>query len=214
MQVCYNAGAMVIRIIFIILAVLLIGKGVFLFINSHKPITQTTSTPQRSSVTLSHKEKAMTITSTAFADHTTIPTKYTCDGQGVNPPLMFENVSPNAKSLALLVDDPDVPKNLKQDGVFDHWVLYNIDPQVSKIDENNVPSGAAQGLNGAGQEKFTPPCPPDRQHRYFFNLYALDTMLGFPAQTKVTKQMVLDAMKGHIIQQVQLIGVYNRPQNK
>ncbi len=154
----------------------------------------------------------MTISSVAFKNKGTILAKYTCDGESINPPLKFEKVPSDAKSLVMLMDDPDVPKNLKPDGVFDHWVIYNIDPSVKEIAENSVPKGA-QGLNGAGQVKYTGPCPPDREHRYFFKLFALDTSLDFSDPSKVTKQMVLDKMQGHIIDQAELIGLYNRSKN-
>ena len=156
----------------------------------------------------------MTITSLAFANNESIPSKYTCDGQSVNPPLSFGNVPSNAKSLVLLMDDPDVPKNLLPSGIFDHWVVYNIPPIVHEITENSVPQGVSQGLNGAGQGKYTGPCPPDREHRYFFKLFALDTELKFDDPAKVNKQMVSAAMQGHIIDQAEFIGLYNRPQNK
>lgn len=155
----------------------------------------------------------MTISSTAFADHTTIPTIFTCDGKSINPPLAFGNVPQSAKSLALIMDDPDVPKNIKPDGVFDHWVVYNIDPQVTQIAEDTTPPGT-EGLNGAGKIGYYPACPPDREHRYFFKLYALDTIVTFKDPEKVTKQMVIDAMQGHILEEAALVGVYTRPQNR
>jgi len=187
---------------------------VYLF-NSHKSITQITSTHIKSSVTMMPKKSGhMTIASSAFENNGTIPSKYTCDGQSINPPLQFGNVPSDAKSLVMLMDDPDVPKNIKPDGVFDHWVVYNISPTVHEIAENSVPHGVPQGLNGAGQEKYTGPCPPDREHRYFFKVYALDAPLDFSDPSKVSKQMVIDKMQGHIIDQAELIGKYNRPQNK
>lgn len=155
----------------------------------------------------------MTITSPAFENNTTIPIQYTCDGKGINPPLTFGNVLRQTKSLVMLMDDPDVPKNLQPDGVFDHWTIYNINPKVAEIKENNEPPGT-QGLNGSGQVGYTPACPPDREHRYFFRLYALDEKLDFPDASKVTKEMVSEKMQGHILESAQLIGLYNRPQNK
>ncbi|HWY79172.1 MAG TPA: YbhB/YbcL family Raf kinase inhibitor-like protein [Candidatus Sulfotelmatobacter sp.] len=155
----------------------------------------------------------MTISSPAFADHTIIPTKYTCDGESINPQLILSDVPEKAKSLVLLMDDPDVPKTIKPDGVFDHWVIYNMDPAVKEIDEHSTPPGK-QGLNSIGQEGYTGPCPPDHEHRYFFKLYALDITLDFPDSSKVTKQLVIDSMQGHILEESELVGLYNRLQNK
>lgn len=151
----------------------------------------------------------MKITSPAFAHNTSMPSTYTCDGENVNPPLSFSDVPDNTISLVLLMDDPDVPKNLKPDGMWDHWVIYNIDPTVMKITENSMPPGSV-GLNTEGKNAFTGACPPDRQHRYFFKLYALDTRLDLSDSNKVTKQMVIDAMQGHVIDQAELIGLYER----
>ncbi len=200
----------IILLIFIILLVL----GGYFYFGSHKTITQNTSKVQKSSVTIRQsKGKHMTISSSAFANNSSISSEYTCDGKGVNPPLTFSNVPSEAKSLVMLMDDPDVPKNLKPDGVFDHWTIYNIDPKVTEIKEDSIPAGT-QGLNGVGQAKYTPACPPDREHRYFFKLYALDSMLDFEDPSKVTKEMVIEKMQGHILEEAELIGLYNRPQNK
>ena len=190
------------------------GLIVSFSIISHKVITQNTSTSKTSSGTMTQsKGNHMTITSSAFQSNSLMPAKYSCDGEGVNPPLEFGDVPTDAKSLVLLMDDPDVPKNLLPAGVFDHWVIYNIDPSVKEIAEDSTPPGV-QGLNGAGQEKYAAACPPDKEHRYFFNLYALDSMLTFSDPSKVNKQMVIDAMQGHIVEQAELMGLYNRPQNK
>jgi Raf kinase inhibitor-like YbhB/YbcL family protein len=201
----------------LILFILFIGSiTVFvLLFNSHKIITQNLSTQAKPSVTIIiAKSRAMMITSSAFENNGIIPSRYTCDGQSINPPLEFSDVPSTTKSLVMLMDDPDVPKNLLPAGVFDHWVLYNIPPTVREIGENSIPSGVSQGLNGTGQQKYTGPCPPDREHRYFFKLFALDTRLEFSVPSKVTKQLVIGAIKGHIIEQAELIGHYNRPQNK
>lgn len=200
--------------VFIIL-LLLICVAVYFY--SHITITQKASTQTQASVTIQPSKVSltshMTITSPAFADHTTIPMKYTCDGESINPPLSFSNIPQNAKSLVLLVDDPDVPKTIKSDGIFDHWVIYNIDPSIKEIGENSVPSGT-QGLNSSGQRHYTGPCPPDREHRYFFKLYALDTTFDFPDSSTITKQTIITKMQNHIIEQAELVGVYNRQRNK
>jgi Raf kinase inhibitor-like YbhB/YbcL family protein len=151
----------------------------------------------------------MNITSPAFQHNAPMPSTFTCDGENVNPPLEFTDVPESAQSLVLLMDDPDVPKNLKPDGMWDHWVIYNIKPTVTSIAENSTPPGE-QGLNSGGENEYYGACPPDRQHRYFFKLFALDTELTFDDPSKVTKQMVIEAMQGHVIEEAELIGLYER----
>jgi hypothetical protein len=110
------------------------------------------------------------------------------------------------------MDDPDVPKNIREDGMWDHWVLFNIPPFVVGLSENAKDfSGAIQGKNSGGKLGYTGPCPPDRQHRYFFKLYALNITLDLPEGA--TKAEVEAAMESHIIDQTQLIGLYDRPRN-
>jgi Raf kinase inhibitor-like YbhB/YbcL family protein len=151
----------------------------------------------------------LSLSSSAFDHNQSIPSQYTCDGEGYNPPLLFHNVPVDAVSLILLVDDPDVPKHLKPDGMFDHWVVYNIDPKVADIAENCAPFGD-EGLNSSGKLGYTSPCPPDREHRYFFKLYTLDARLTFEHPELVTKKMVEEKMQGHILDQAELVGLYNR----
>lgn len=150
----------------------------------------------------------MHIKSSAFEHNESLPKNYSCDGEGVNPPLQFSDIPASAKSLVLLMDDPDVPKYLKPDGMWDHWVVYNMEPTVTEIAENSTPPGM-MGLNSGGQPGFYAACPPDRQHRYFFKLYALDTKLTFDSD-QVTKHMVEQAMEGHVIEKAELIGLYER----
>jgi hypothetical protein len=145
------------------------------------------------------------ITSSAIPANGAIPSKYTCDGAGVNPPLAFSGVPAKTQSLVLIVDDPDVPKSLMPSGVFDHWLIWDL-PGTSKGLSEAAPE-AKTGLNGAGQG-YMGPCPPDREHRYFFKLYALDTKVG--AAKIANKQDLEAAMKGHILEQAELIGRYNR----
>jgi Raf kinase inhibitor-like YbhB/YbcL family protein len=123
------------------------------------------------------------ISSTAFTQNGSIPSKYTCDGSDVNPPLMFENVPPEAKSLALIVDDPDAPA-----GTWVHWVVWNIDPAVKEIKENSLPPGAQQGISDFRKRGYGGPCPPGGTHRYFFKLYALDTTLTLGPNTTTSEQ--------------------------
>ena len=137
------------------------------------------------------------ITSTAFAANGAIPSKYTCDGQGINPPLAFGRVPARTPSLVLVADDPDVPKNLMPSGVFDHWLIWDV-PATSKGFAEGEGKG---GVNGTGQSGFMGPCPPDREHRYFFKLFALDTKLT--GARIANKKDLETAMNGHIIEKTE-----------
>jgi Raf kinase inhibitor-like YbhB/YbcL family protein len=145
----------------------------------------------------------MTITSAVFADNQAIPKQYTCDGAGINPPLQFGSVPSEAKSLALLVEDPDAPT-----GIWIHWLMWNIPPTVNQIAENSVPTGAVQGQESSGQNVFGAPCPPSGIHHYIFTVYALDSTLTLPSYS--TAENLQAAMQGHIIEQAQIIGLYGR----
>jgi Raf kinase inhibitor-like YbhB/YbcL family protein len=145
----------------------------------------------------------MTITSSAFLDNQAIPKQYTCDGIGINPPLQFSNVPSEAKSLALLVEDPDAPT-----GTWIHWLMWNISASTTQISENSVPQGAIQGQGSSGQNVYGAPCPPSGIHHYIFNVYALDTELELPSYS--TAENLQTAMQGHIISQAQIIGIYGR----
>ena len=145
----------------------------------------------------------MEITSSAFGPNEPIPAEYTCDGQGINPPLAIKGVSSDAKSLALVVDDPDAPS-----GTFVHWVAWNIAPRDQDIGGGSVPAGASEGLNSAGQTGYTAPCPPGGTHHYRFTVFALDAALAFP--TAPTAADLEKAMQGHVLVRAQLIGIYER----
>lgn len=192
--------------------VILISVGVFLVLAIIFYVRNQSGKSQKNSSSLPANQTngvlSMTISSPAFSAGGAIPKIYSCDGQGINPPLDFSGVPAKAKSLALIMDDPDVPKNLKPDGLFVHWVVYNMPAATSAIPANSTPPGQ-QGLNGAGKPAYAAPCPPDREHRYFFKLFALDTAeLEF--YQPPTKDDLLSAMSGHIISQAELIGTYNR----
>jgi Raf kinase inhibitor-like YbhB/YbcL family protein len=147
------------------------------------------------------------LTSPAFANGGVIPTKYACDGGKVNPALTFSGVPSSAKTLALIIDDPDVPKSLVPSGEFVHWIVWDIAPTSHGIPEAD-PTAATKGLNGTGKPGYYPPCPPDREHRYFFRLYALDTTLG---GAKIANKADLQAaMRGHIVGQAELMARYNK----
>ncbi|OGG56939.1 kinase inhibitor [Candidatus Kaiserbacteria bacterium RIFCSPHIGHO2_02_FULL_55_20] len=153
----------------------------------------------------------LTLRSPAFADNGSMPSRFTCDGdRTVNPELTIGGVPPGTKSLALIMDDPDVPKALHPDGVFEHWILFNIPPSTTAIPENG--SVGTVGANGAGKNAYTGPCPPPQyepsEHRYVFKLYALDTLLAL--QAEATRADVEKAMSGHIIAETQLVGRYKR----
>jgi len=144
----------------------------------------------------------MKISSSAFADGKSIPSKYTCDGADTSPPLSIEGVPPGAKSLALIMDDPDAPG-----GTFDHWIVWNIDPKTTAIAEGQSPKGIA-GRNGFGKDGYGGPCPPSGEHRYYFKLYAMDMTLNLPPSSK--KADLEKAMKGHTLADGQMMGRYRR----
>lgn len=142
------------------------------------------------------------IESTAFRNMAAIPKKYTCEGEDLSPPLTLSGIPSNARSVAIIVDDPDAPM-----GVFVHWVAWNLDPKVTHLDEGaKVPN---EGVNGFRQNRYRGPCPPPgKPHRYFFKVYALDTSLNLPA--RATKTELLNAMNGHIVAQGELVGTFER----
>lgn len=154
----------------------------------------------------------LTLVSTAFAHEGVIPARHTCDGDNLCPPLSFSGVPARAVSLALIADDPDVPKQLMPDGVFDHLVLFNLPPAAEGIPEGAEDVLGTFGANSRGQRAYTGPCPPSeyepREHRYFFRLYALDAEL--PLGPGASKEEVLAAMEGHVIEQAELMGRYER----
>ena len=151
----------------------------------------------------------MKLMSPEFGNNKLIPTKYTCQGDDINPAIVIENIPQGAKSLALIVDDPDAPM-----GTWVHWVLFNLPPSVSSLAENVPPlekldNGGIHGKNDFGKLGYGGPCPPSGTHRYFFKLYALDTKLDFAPGAR--KDQLLKAMKGHILAEGELIGAYKRP---
>lgn len=145
---------------------------------------------------------SLQLTSPSFQEGATIPTRYTCDGQNISPQLDWSGVPAGAKSLALIVDDPDAPA-----GTFVHWVLYDLAPDLTSLSEGT--GSGIQGVNGFGKKAYGGPCPPrGKPHRYFFKLYALDVSLDLkPGASKADLEK---AMRGHILAQGQLIGIYGR----
>ncbi|MBU0536081.1 MAG: YbhB/YbcL family Raf kinase inhibitor-like protein [Nanoarchaeota archaeon] len=142
----------------------------------------------------------LTLSSPAFEANGMIPPEYTCDGDDVNPPIMIEGIPPEAKSMALIVDDPDASKE-----IWVHWVVYNID-SVSLIDQDTVPG--IEGTNSFKRTSYGGPCPPSGTHRYFFKVYALDAELGL--EPGASKNELENAMQGHILDSGTLIGTYSR----
>lgn len=146
--------------------------------------------------------------SPAFQQGEMIPGKYTCDGENISPALAWDPLPAAAKSLCLICDDPDAPS-----GTWVHWVVYNIPATVKSLPEGmpakeKLPEGACQGISDFGSFGYGGPCPPGGTHRYFFKLYALDTVLALSG--KVTKKQLEAAMQGHVVGQGELMGKYSR----
>jgi Raf kinase inhibitor-like YbhB/YbcL family protein len=145
-------------------------------------------------------ESPLTVTSPAFDNNDTIPLKYTCEGPNVNPELDIAGIPGSAKTLALVVEDPDVLLE-----TVDHWVMWNI-PVMDKIEENSAPG--VQGRNIKKENKYTGPCPPSGMHHYHFKVYALDTKLLLEGGSD--KKLLEAAMKGHILASGELVGLYRK----
>jgi Raf kinase inhibitor-like YbhB/YbcL family protein len=144
----------------------------------------------------------MKITSSAFQGGANIPSKFTCEGTDISPPLQIADVPPGAKSLALIVDDPDAPS-----GLFTHWTVWNISPQTGTIGEGAAPKGV-HGTNDFGRSGYGGPCPPSGTHRYYFKIFALDRELDLPFGAK--RGQLDAAMRGHIVAQGELMGRYSK----
>jgi Raf kinase inhibitor-like YbhB/YbcL family protein len=144
----------------------------------------------------------ISITSPAFQAGGDIPAKFTCNGTNVSPELQISGVPNEAKSLVLIVDDPDAPR-----GLFTHWIVWNIDPKATQIAENSAPAGAVQGTSDFGKRNYGGPCPPSGTHRYFFKMFALDTKLDLKPSARRAE---LDAaMHGHVLAQGELMARYS-----
>ena len=152
-------------------------------------------------------QTSMRVTSSAFENNQAIPGLYSCDGQNVNPPLSFLDVPSSAVSLVLIMEDPDVPQNIRPDRLFVHWVVFNVQTTAAGFNQDQAPPGIL-GNNSAGKAAYTGPCPPKGEHRYFFKLYALDIMLNL--SQGATKEQVVAAMQGHILAQAELLGRFER----
>jgi Raf kinase inhibitor-like YbhB/YbcL family protein len=145
---------------------------------------------------------SLKVTSSAFAPNGAIPAEYTCDGAQTTPPVAWSNVPKNARSVAILVEDPDAPN-----GAFTHWLVTGIAPATTSLAAGGkLPEGAMVAKNGKGDTTYFGPCPPSGHHRYFFHVYALDTTIPGPA----TKEDFLASINGHILAEGQLIGTYRK----
>ena len=184
---------------FIIIAIL-IGFVFARFFGS-KTRVYTSQNPGQSSL----KATSMTISSPAFALGQAIPKKYSCEGDGVNPPLVIKDVPAGAGSLALIMDDPDAPM-----GTWTHWVMWNIPANVMQIAENSVPSGAVQGQASSGQNNYGGPCPPSGTHRYYFRLYALPGKLNISSFSDV--EVLRKALSGSTVAEAEYMGTYTKGQ--
>lgn len=155
---------------------------------------------------------ALIISSAAFDDGTAVPVVHTCQGQDTSPPLRWEGVPEGTGSLVLIVDDPDAPDPQAPKMTWVHWVLYNIPPDATGLAEGirpaDLPSGTQEGLNDWGRAGYGGPCPPIGRHRYFFKLYALDTVLE--GLHRPAKADVENAMVGHVLAETVLMGTYQK----
>lgn len=155
---------------------------------------------------------SLTLTSTAFTAGGSISHHHTCDGDDVSPPLSWTGLPSGTRSLALIIDDPDAPDPAKPQRVWTHWVLYNIPASTmglpAAVRTNDLPQGTCEGLNDWKRTGYGGPCPPVGRHRYFHKLYALDTVL--PDLANPGKAELEKAMRGHILEQAELIGTYER----
>lgn len=148
---------------------------------------------------------AFTLTSPAFANNETIPYSYACDGSNISPPLVWHEAPVNTKSFALIMQDPDAPN-----GTWDHWILFNIPSAYSQLQEGlkDHIDKMVLGKNSWGKNTYGGPCPPSGTHRYYFTLYALDTLLDLKPGSD--KKALLKAMQGHVLAQAELMGHYAR----
>lgn len=179
-------------------AVFLIGLSIVFGIlsNSHEPKWD--------------EEKTVKIRSYGFKEEGFIPVEYTCDGEDLSPPILWGPLPNGTKSTAIIMEDLDAPKK-----DFVHWIIYNIPPDINKLTENfssqkyKGPS-IKEGLNDTGEIGYFGPCPPSGTHRYFFKIYVLDAILDFGDDKEITKEKLLKAMEGHILEKNELMGKYKR----
>ncbi|HXB56551.1 MAG TPA: YbhB/YbcL family Raf kinase inhibitor-like protein [Vicinamibacteria bacterium] len=154
----------------------------------------------------------LSLTSPSFAPGGSIPSRFTCEGKDASPRLVWSGVPPDARSLALVVDDPDAPDPRAPKMTWVHWILYNLPPGATGLPEGvrpgDLPGGTREGVNDWGRTGYGGPCPPVGRHRYFHKLYALDLVL--PDLVRPTKPKLEKAMEGHILARVELMGTYEK----
>ncbi len=172
--------------------ILLIGLFAFAFFVTFKAFNPPLSFTQKST---------MKLESPAYADGGVIPETYTCKGKNIHPPLTISGIPDGTVSLAITFEDLDTPLQ-----VFDHWLVWNIAPQNYSISEGFIPSEAIQGTNSFGYQNYGGPCPPTGQHHYVFKVFALETSITLPEEA--TKKDLIEVMRGHILGQTQLTGVF------
>jgi Raf kinase inhibitor-like YbhB/YbcL family protein len=175
------------------------------------PILLALSTAQGDSF-LEVKNMVLTLSSQSFANGEAIPRRHTCEGEDISPELQWSSLPPGAKSLALIVDDPDAPDPAAPKRTWVHWVLYNIPSGTeglrAAVSSAELPKGTLEGQNDWGRTGYGGPCPPVGRHRYFHKLYALDSVL--PDLKSPTKAALEKAMAGHVIGQAELVGTYQK----
>ncbi len=158
--------------------------------------------------TETHREpQTLQVTSRAFGNGGSIPSEHTCEGADVAPDLQWSQPPPSAKSIALLVEDPDAPDPAAPTRTWVHWIVTGIAPTITQLQGGRLPLGAVQGTNDWGRRTWGGPCPPIGRHRYFFKVFALDIALDAPG---ITKLELLAAMKGHVVAQGELVGTYQK----
>ncbi|MGB2580802.1 MAG: YbhB/YbcL family Raf kinase inhibitor-like protein [Minisyncoccia bacterium] len=170
------------------------------YINNQRPAVNR-------SISQTQKNMPLTIASSAFEMNGMIPPRFTCDGENISPELIFLNIPTETQSLALTMEDPDVPHSIRPDGMWNHWVVWNIPPNTTGVKEGELPQGVF-GIGTSGESSYMGPCPPDREHRYIFTLYALDSILKLPSDS--TKEELLQTLTPHLIEKATLVGHYNR----
>jgi Raf kinase inhibitor-like YbhB/YbcL family protein len=185
--------------------ILLVGLVFFLVADEKSIDSSTEEAPVQANQIITNNMQPLILESQAFQANSDIPTKYTCDGNQVSPPLSIFGVPNGTRSMALIVHDPDAPVS----GGFTHWTVWNIDPAISGVSEGSVPAGAVEGLNGSSKKGYTGPCPPSGVHHYQFMLFALDAKLDLLAAS-TGKAELEQAMQGHILEQTTLVGLYQR----
>jgi Raf kinase inhibitor-like YbhB/YbcL family protein len=156
------------------------------------------------------------LSSPAFADQGDIPARFTCEGQDISPPLRWSGVPPGARSLVLIVDDPDAPDPTAPKMTWVHWVLYNVPSSAAELPQavgsEHLPAGTLEGLNDWKRTGYGGPCPPVGRHRYFHKLFALDVVL--PDLHAPAKAQIEQAMRGHVLDRAELVGTYQRKQKR